>query len=181
MPSKKAPAATKTAKPAMASGIVIPPAGTSMAEAVRQPDADTAQPGADALLGEAAASAQAGQEPELPPPPPDSGLPIPDQDQAPQPAVVGVDLSAGSDTSAHWRVDAAGNFEGFVNGTIRGPVPAPIHDLADARALPDVGSAVYVRASFDSPLAIRAFKDHDGRSMAVVWTGYNLAKAALND
>jgi len=58
---------------------------------------------------------------------------------------------------------------------------APIHDLADTRALPDVTASVYALATFDSPLAIRAFKDHDGRSMAVVWTGYTLAKAALND
>lgn len=193
MATKKA--AAKTAKPAMASGIVIPPnSTTSMAEAVKQPDADTtAAPssgalaatdpailtdilrsslssdtpatGASTVLDAAASSAQT----------------APEKDQAPQPAAVGVDLAAGSDTSAHWRLDAAGNFEGVVNGTIRGPVLAPIHDLADARALPDVGRAVYVRASFDSPLAIRAFKDHDGRSMAVVWTGTTLAKAAITD
>lgn len=58
---------------------------------------------------------------------------------------------------------------------------APIRDLSDARELPDVTGGVYVRAEFDSPLAIRAFKDHDGRSMAVVWTGYTLAKAAITD
>ena len=108
---------------------------------------------------DAAASAQPGQEPELPPPPPDSDQPIPEQDQAPQPAALGVDLAAGN-----------------------API-APIHELADARALPDVTGGVHQAPVYiiDSPLAIRAFKDHDGRSMAVVWTGTTLAKAAITD
>lgn len=59
--------------------------------------------------------------------------------------------------------------------------PEPIYDLAEACALPDVTHGVYQRAEFDSPLAIRAFKDHDGRSMAVVDTGHTLAKAAITD
>jgi hypothetical protein len=109
--------------------------------------------GAAALLTLAAAAAQPGQEPTLPPPPPDEPNPPPPPDPAldPEPAQLEV--------QAH----------------------APIFELADACALPDVTHGVYKRAEFDSPLAIRAFKDHDGRSMAVVYTGYTLAKAALND
>ncbi len=202
MATKKA--AAKTAKPAMASGIVIPPnSTTSMAEAVKQPDAgtntapssgalaatdpailtdilrsslssDAAAPGASAVLDAAASSAKPGQEPtvryalndmnpaaDMAPGgrtlvalPPDS-----EQDQAPQPAAVGVDQAAGN-----------------------API-APIHDLADARALPDATGGVHQAPVYivNSPLAIRAFKDHDGRSMAVVWTGYTLAKAAITD
>lgn len=110
----------------------------------------TPDAGAD-VLAQAAATAQPGQEPDIPPPPPAP----PEADQPiPEPAQ---SPEPGPDAVPY----------------------APIHDLPDAQALPDVSSGVYVRATFDSPLAIRAFKDHDGRTMAVVWTGYTLAKAAI--
>lgn len=138
MPSKKT--TTKVTKPAPASAAAPPPA------------ADAEQSG-DAVLAQAAAGAQPGQEPDLPPPPPDEAPPGPPPSLALEPE----------------------------------PMPAaapakymPINDLADARALPDVTHGVYQRADFNSPMAIRAFKDHDGRTMAVVFTGYALAKAAIN-
>lgn len=111
---------------------------------------DAGATGAGAVLEAAAAAAQPGQEPDLPPPP---APPKADQ-PIPEPAQ---SPEPGPDAVRY----------------------APIHDLADARALPDVTGGVYARATFDSPLAIRAFKDHDGRTMAVVWTGYTLAKAAI--
>lgn len=121
--------------------------------AAKSPPAPEAPATGAEVLEQAAATAQPGQEPELPPPPPEP----PEADQPiPEPAQ---SPEPGPDAVRY----------------------APIHDLADARALPDVTASVYALATFDSQLAIRAFKDHDGRSMAVVWTGYTLAKAALND
>lgn len=156
MAYKKAPAAktTKTARAAMASGIVIPP-NSAIGMASTNPPAVDAMlaTSAQSMLDQAAASAQPGQEPDLPPPPPPAD-PAPDaqpeQAQNPEPGPDAVPYAA-------------------------------IYDLADARALPDVTEGVYALASFESPQAIRAFKDHDGRSMAVVWTGYTLAKTAIND
>ena len=164
MPSKKAQAAN-TDKPAMASGTVTPPP-SSGALAATDPavltdilrsslSSDAAATGASAVLGEAAASAQPGQEPQV-------AHPINDMNPT-------ADWEPGGRT----RVDLdAGN----------API-APIHELADARALPDVTGGVHQAPVYiiDSPLAIRAFKDDDGRSMAVVWTGYTLAKAAITD
>lgn len=108
--------------------------------------------GAAAMLTLAAAAAQPGQEPTLPPQPPDEPNPPP----PPAPAL---------------------NPEPMASR----PAYLPIFEIPDARALVDVTHGVYQRAEFDSPLAIRAFKDHDGRSMAVVYTGYTLAKAAITD
>lgn len=122
------------------------------AKAAPAPAPAAPEAGAD-VLAQAAAAAQPGQEPDLPPPPP---APPEANQPIPDPAQ---SPEPGPDAVRY----------------------APIHDLADARALPDVTESVYVRATFDSPLAIRAFKDHDGRSMAVVWTGYTLAKAAITD
>lgn len=121
--------------------------------------------GAAVLLTAAAAAAQPGQEPTLPPPAPDEPKTFKLQVGAMDDGRIAIRKADEHDRPMEdWQ-------------------PEPIYDLAEACALPDVTGGVYTAAKFaiDSPLAILAFKDHDGRSMAVVDTGHTLAKAAITD